>query len=59
MQEPTTNTNTILIVMVIIIIVAFGAYWYTHRAPAAPAQDTSGVQINLGGNSNTPAPADK
>lgn len=44
----TSPVNTILIVIVLALIVGGGVWWYQTYGPGAP-EDTSGVQINIGG----------
>ena len=35
-------------VIILLAIIVAGAYWYTHRAPAAPAQQPgANIQVNL------------
>jgi len=63
-NNETSNTNTILIVLILVILVGFVVWWFARgRAPAPPAQNPGGanIQLNLpnGGSNNggtTPAP---
>lgn len=48
----TSPVNTILLVVVLVLLVAGGVWWYQTYGPGAPAANSGGVQLNLGGSSN-------
>lgn len=48
----TSGVNTVLLVVVLVVLVAGGMWWYATYGPGAPQEEGTGVQINLGGNTN-------
>ena len=50
MNNNSSMMNTILLIVVLIILVGGAIWWYTNygTAPQQPAQQTSGLQVNVG-----------
>ena len=51
-----SGVNTILLVVILVVIVGGGIWWYTAYGPGAkqPAQQTNGLQINVGDTNSQP-----
>ncbi len=60
MEGNNSTTNAILVILVV-VLVGFGVWYMTmryNRAPAPQETQDSGLQINVGGDTNNPpAPA--
>jgi hypothetical protein len=47
-MNSSSNVNTILLVVVLVLIVGGGVWWYQTYGPGAPQEESGGVEINLG-----------
>ncbi len=47
-----SNVNTVLIVVVLLILVGGGVWWYKTYGPGVAKEETNGLEINIGGNSD-------
>ncbi len=57
MEKSNSTANTVLIILLVIVVGLVVWYFTAHKAvKPAPADNSAGVQINLGGSSNS-APA--
>lgn len=46
-----SNVNTILLVVLLVLIVGGGVWWYKTYGPGMQEPEASGLQINIGGES--------